>query len=170
MTNLSSTSTEQPASETNRLLISAAIALGIGNAGFFDGIIFHQLLQWHHMFSSVKTDMTVAGLELNTIGDGLFHLFSWLMVAIGTVLLWRASKSQTYLSTRLLMGGLLLGAGLFNTIEGLIDHHILQIHHVHYGPYQSIYDFSFLAIGLILAGWGIGLLRSAQGQVTQKSQ
>ncbi|MCK1539441.1 DUF2243 domain-containing protein, partial [Bradyrhizobium sp. 176] len=31
--------------------ISAGVLLGLGLGGFFDGIVFHQLLQWHHMLS-----------------------------------------------------------------------------------------------------------------------
>ncbi|MGL5793714.1 MAG: DUF2243 domain-containing protein, partial [Waterburya sp.] len=54
---------------TRRPLIIAGILLGLGQAGFFDGIVFHQLLQWHHMFSNIESTQTIAGLELNTIGD-----------------------------------------------------------------------------------------------------
>ena len=58
-----------------RPLIIAGILLGLGQGGFFDGIFFHQLLQWHHMFTNIESSNTVAGLELNTLGDGLFHVF-----------------------------------------------------------------------------------------------
>jgi uncharacterized membrane protein len=27
------------------------LLLGIGLGGFFDGIVLHQILQWHHMLS-----------------------------------------------------------------------------------------------------------------------
>ena len=62
----------------HKLLITAGILLGLGQAGFFDGIVFHQLLQWHHMFTNIEGTDTVSGLELNTLGDGLFHLADWL--------------------------------------------------------------------------------------------
>ena len=65
--------------QNRRFLIIAGIVLGLGQAGFFDGIVIHQLLQWHHMFTNVETDRTVAGLELNTLGDGLFHLLDYLL-------------------------------------------------------------------------------------------
>ena len=29
-----------------------AIVLGIGLGGFLDGIVLHQILQWHHMLTS----------------------------------------------------------------------------------------------------------------------
>ena len=72
-------------------LILAAILLGLGQAGFFDGIVFHQLLQWHHMFTSIESTNTVSGLELNTLGDGLFHLVDWLFTLAGLVVCgWRS--------------------------------------------------------------------------------
>ncbi len=32
--------------------LSAGILLGLGMGGFFDGIVLHQILQWHHMATS----------------------------------------------------------------------------------------------------------------------
>lgn len=146
-----------------RPLIVAGIVLGLGQAGFFDGIVFHQLLQWHHMFSSIETDLTVAGLELNTIGDGLFHLLDWLLTLSGIALLWRAgSRADVPWSTPVFVGALLLGAGLFNLVEGLIDHQILGIHHLKPGPHQLLWDMSFLAIGATLAGIGLWMVQATR--------
>ncbi|AFZ36887.1 Protein of unknown function DUF2243, membrane [Stanieria cyanosphaera PCC 7437] len=139
-----------------RPLIIAGILLGIGQGGFFDGIVFHQLLQWHHMFTNIETSQTVAGLELNTIGDGLFHVFDWLMTIAGIVALWLAGKRDDVpWSTSTLIGSILIGAGMFNVVEGIIDHHILQIHHVKPGINQLAWDLGFIAVGLVVAviGW-----------------
>jgi len=145
-----------------RPLIVAGIVLGLGQGGFFDGIVFHQLLQWHHMFSSVRSDMTVAGLELNTLGDGLFHLLDWVLTLTGIFLLWRAGKHQNVpWSGQVFGGAMLIGAGLFNLVEGIIDHHILGIHHLRLGPNQLLWDLSFLAVGALLAGIGLRLVQAA---------
>jgi uncharacterized membrane protein len=58
-------------------------------------------------------------------------------------------------STRTFVGSLFMGWGLFNFIEGLIDHQLLGIHHVHPGHNQLAWDLGFLAFGLIeiVAGW-----------------
>lgn len=53
----------------SRLLIVAGILIGMGLAGFFDGIVLHQVLQWHHMSSSVCPGDNVANLEINTFWD-----------------------------------------------------------------------------------------------------
>ena len=34
---------------------AAGFLLGLGLGGFFDGIVLHQLLQWHHMASSWRS-------------------------------------------------------------------------------------------------------------------
>ena len=133
-------------------LIVAGILLGLGQAGFFDGIVFHQLLQWHHMFTNVESSNSVSGLELNTLGDGLFHLVDWLFTLAGLVVLWLAAKrSDVDLSTSVFIGAFCLGAGMFNITEGILSHHILQIHHVKPGSHQLAWDLSFIGAGVLSA-------------------
>lgn len=154
-----------------RPLIVAGIVLGLGQAGFFDGIIFHQLLQWHHMFSSIKTDMTVAGMEINTFGDGMFHLLDWILTLTGIVLLWQAGRQKEVLwSGRVLLGAILIGAGIFNLVEGILDHHLLQIHHLKPGPHEFLWDLGFLLSGVVLItlGWSLTQHRSAQTLINQE--
>jgi|SRR5512145_1999921 uncharacterized membrane protein len=53
--------------------ISAGILFGLGLGGFFDGIILHQVLQWHHMLTSNGyPPNSIHNLEVNTLWDGLF--------------------------------------------------------------------------------------------------
>ena len=63
--------------------------------------------------------------------------------------------SDVVRSTRAFAGSLALGWGLFNVVEGMIDHELLQIHHVHPGDDQLSWDVAFLVLGaaLIAAGW-----------------
>jgi uncharacterized membrane protein len=154
----------------DRPLIIAGLVLGLGQGGFFDGIVFHQLLQWHHMFSSVRTDVTVAGLELNTVGDGLFHLFDWALTLLGLFLLWRAGQQATSWSGRVLVGAVLIGAGIFNLVEGILDHHLLGIHHLKPGPHQLLWDLGFLASGVVLVVMGLVLIRSIHQPQSNEGQ
>lgn len=140
-------------------LTTAGIFLGLGIGGFFDGIVLHQILQWHHMVSHVDDypTTTVAGLEANTLGDGLFHAATLIFTVIGLALLWVASPgiNRSY-RTRGFVGLLLLGWGIFNVVEGLIDHHLLELHHVREGSAnQAAWDIAFLVWGavMILGGW-----------------
>jgi uncharacterized membrane protein len=148
------------------VLRTPGIVLGIGLGGFVDGIVLHQLLQWHHLLSSTGSDNigvraypvdTVDGLRMNTVWDGAFHVVTWLAVLTGLALLYArvtGSPRQTWGSGPL-WGWILVGWGAFNLVEGVIDHHILGIHHVRGGPNQLWWDLGFLALGaaLVAAGW-----------------
>ena len=64
--------------------------------------------------------------------------------------------------TRTLIGGMLAGWGLFNTVEGLVDHHVLNLHHVRPGPDELLYDLGFLIWGLIMLMVGIAILATSK--------
>jgi uncharacterized membrane protein len=99
---------------TSGLLTAAGLLIGAGLlGGFVDGILFHEILQWHHMVTSIRPASNLSNLEANTLGDGLFHLGSWTVTVIGIALLWRAGgRSDVPWSPRIFGGSLLLGAGL----------------------------------------------------------
>ena len=137
-------------------LITAGIFLGVGLGGFVDGILLHQLLQWHHMLSSVRPLTNTANIDLNMVWDGLFHALDWVFTVIGVVLLWRAGgRDDVPWLSQTFIGSIVIGTGLFDLVEGLIAHQILGIHHVKPGPNQLAWDLGFLAFGalLIVIGW-----------------
>jgi uncharacterized membrane protein len=144
-----------------RRLIIAGIVTGVGFGGFFDGIVFHQILQWHHMVSAMYPATNLPNLELNTLWDGLFHTFTYVVLIIGFVLLWRASRRANFQGwDRSLLGAVFVGSGLFNLVEGLINHYLLQIHHVKHGADQTLWDLAFLASGALLVIIGMALIRA----------
>lgn len=108
---------------------------------------------------------SLENLKFNTFWDGLFHALTSVFVAIGPGLLWRARRTHLRWSSKLLVGTLLIGFGLFNLIEGIVNHQILGLHHVNetVPREQWIYwDLGFLIWGavMLLAGWI--LLRSGR--------
>lgn len=138
----------------------AGITIGIGMGGFVDGILLHQILEWHNMGSSVVPPTTMDGMRQNMIWDGEFHAAVWVITLIGIYLLLADARRGAVLpSTRAFTGQLLRGWGIFNVVEGIIDHHMLQLHHVRDLPvYVPLYDWLFLAIGgigLLLLGWAM---------------
>ncbi len=146
-------------------LRAPGILLGLGLGGFLDGIMLHQVLQWHHLLSSDYPVDTVDGLRMNTLADGMFHVVTWLAVLAGLASLYArltGSPRQAWTS-RELWGWMLVGWGLFNLVEGLVDHHLLGIHHVHGGPYQLGWDLVFLGLGAVLVAGGLLLRRGGAG-------
>jgi uncharacterized membrane protein len=136
------------------------IFLGLGLGGFFDGIVLHQILQWHHMVSAIQPPNTLLTLQINTLGDGLFHLATYIFTIVGVALLWSGLRQEHgALTASALIGGILIGWGLFNLVEGLIDHHILQVHHVKPGPNQALWDVGFLLWGAAMLVVGTVLMR-----------
>ena len=129
-----------------------------------DGILLHQILQWHHMLTSEGSypATTVAGLKSNTLGDGLFHLATWVATVAGVWLLWRRIGGGARWTGRHLLGLILAGWGTFNLVEGTVDHHILGIHHVKAGEHQAVLDIAFLVLGALLLAGGLLMARAGE--------
>jgi len=150
--------------ETNfRPLIAAGTLLGIGMGGFVDGIVFHQILQIHNMLSAKYPPNTLVNAEINMVWDGLFHALTWTMTALGLWMLWQVGKrAEVPWSGKTFMGSWIMGWGLFNVVEGIIDHHILNIHHVVERLGVSVADYAFLASGVIFILIGAALIRKGK--------
>lgn len=143
-----------------RRALASGLVLGAGLGGFVDGIVFHQILQTHSLLSAVRPKTDLANLEVNMFWDGIFHAFTWLMTVTGLGLFFVNVREGGFrISTRAFVGSLLLGWGLFNAVEGVIDHHILHLHHVVEKLGVSVFDYAFLASGVVLVAGGLQLVR-----------
>src|SRR5919107_5232910 len=95
----------------------AAILLGIGLAGLLDTIIFHQILQWHHMVSNKISPSSLESIQINILWDGLFLAFALIVTILGISLLWNASslnkKDRGLLSRQMFIGLVIFTFGLF---------------------------------------------------------
>jgi uncharacterized membrane protein len=143
----------------NGRLFWAGILLGLGFGGFFDGIVFHQLLQWHHMLTSAGYPPdSVANLQVNTLADGAFHAATYVFTAVGLFVLWRALRWPRGRGTGwYLIGAMIMGWGIFNLVEGLVNHQLLGIHHVREDvPAEQwlLWDLGFLLWGLLMVAGG----------------
>lgn len=156
-------------------ILAPGLLIGVGLGGFVDGILLHQVLQWHHMLTNTGSDTiglaeypadTVRGLEVNTLWDGFFHVVSWVAVVVGVALLWQRVVVRRGPWSRLsLLGLVLAGWGVFNLVEGVVSHHVLQIHHVRdLGDVENVvlWDLGFLALGAALLVVGLALYRWGQ--------
>lgn len=145
-------------------LLSTAMILGIGIGGFIDGIVLHQILQWHEMLSAKLPPVNLVNKSVNMFWDGIFHAFTLVVTFVGIIQLWRLMfRTDIDRSGRLLAGGLLIGWGLFNLVEGIIDHQILKLHNVReITENVEAWNLGFLALSLlmILGGWRLSARRS----------
>lgn len=134
------------------------LMLGLGLGGFIDGILLHQIAQWHNMGSAVLPPSSMEAMMQNMRWDGLFHLATLLLTFAGVLVLWHEGRRGIAPpSLRVLIGQMILGWGIFNLVEGIIDHHLLELHHVRDVPaHVPAYDWVFLAVGgllFIAVGW-----------------
>lgn len=140
--------------------------MGLGLGGFIDGIVLHQVLQWHHLLTDTGDHPadTVAGLEANTLADGFFHLATWALVLAGMFLTVRAwQRREIAPPWRAHIGLMLVGWGVFNLVEGVIDHQLLGLHHVRDDIGAPLgWDLAFLAFGALLTAAGAALIRAAR--------
>lgn len=149
--------------ERVKSLVQAGVVLGVGLGGFFDGIVLHQLLQTHHMLSARTGTTDLADLQLNVVADGLFHVVALAFTIAGIALIVRAWRRPVVPpSGRVLVGSALVGWGIFNLVEGIVNHHLLVIHRVWPdGPGGAlVWDVAFLLSGVILVVGGYAIIRS----------
>jgi uncharacterized membrane protein len=140
--------------------------LGMGFTGFIDGIVFHQILGWHHLICVTEhcQPTSIEHLQRQSMQDGFFHLAVLILTFVGSYLVFRhAPLAGSPGSLKLFFGALLSGAGIFNFVEGLINHQILGIHHIAPGsPYQLHADIAFLGSGVLFFAVGWFLTRQAR--------
>ena len=150
-------------------VIAAGILLGAGLGGWADAILFQQLLQWHHVLSAVEPPLELASMKKNLVWDGVLQALTWLLSVAGLAKLWTAVKRPEVSRSNLaLAGGLLLGWGLFNALEGTINHQLLGVHHVHAGERQLAWDLAFVGSGLLMIGAGWLLIGAGRINETRR--
>jgi uncharacterized membrane protein len=154
---------------SKRSVVFASAVIGFGLSGFFDGILLHQVLQWHHLLSLVP-GAVFRDLGTQILADGLFHVFMYLVTAAGLWLLWRAraALSDEGVGWRAVAGGGLTGFGVWNFIDVGLFHWTLGIHRIRINaPDPMLYDVSWLiALGAIPFAIGWLLLRSDKARPT----
>lgn len=141
---------------------AAGIVLGIGLGGFADGIVLHQIVQAHAMLSARVPLDSMENMRTNMTADGLFHAGMWIATLIGVAMLWKAlsSRQGPLPSGRAFVGSMLVGWGLFNLVEGLIDHHLLGLHHVVERLGLSLWDWLFLGSSVVLVAIGRMMMKA----------
>ena len=142
-----------------RSLAAAAFALGFALSGFFDGILLHQILQWHHLLSAIEGD-----LRFQVVADGWFHVAMYAVAALGLWRLWRARGTLGAPGAgRALAAWGLIGFGAWHLLDAVGSHWLLGIHRIRMDTAHPLaWDLAWaaafgaapLALGLWLRGRG----------------
>jgi len=141
---------------SHRRLVVSGLLLGAGAMGAVDEIVFHQLLHWHHFYDR-------AGGTAGLVSDGLLHAATWSATVAGLALLADLRRRQAF-DALAWWGAVLLGAGGFQTWDGVVDHKLLRVHQVRYGVDLTGYDLLWTGGGVLLALVGALLLRRARAR------
>lgn len=134
----------------------AGYCIGFALGGFFDGILLHQILQWHHLLSSVG-GTRFSDLRIQVLADGLFHAA---MYAIAIVGIWNLVRARHVFvlknADRLLAANAMIGFGAWHIVDGIVSHWILGIHHVRSDAANPLFwDVLWFALfGILVLGCG----------------
>lgn len=142
---------------------TAGLLLGVAMGGFLDGILLHQVLQWHHLLSAVDSP-AVQDPRVQILADGLFHAFMYGLAVAGLVSLWKAR--QAFAATgggRLLAAWLLIGFGAWHVLDAVLFHWVLGLHHIRMDSQPLLWDALFAGLGLGATLWGWRRLRATRG-------
>jgi uncharacterized membrane protein len=143
---------------------ASGFLIGLSMAGFFDGILLHQILQWHHLLSLVD-DPVVQDIRVQILADGLFHALMYVLAATGLWLLWKARSELSALNGgRWLLGAGMTGFGVWHVLDGAVFHWILRIHRIRVDTdnplFWDLLWFFLFGIAFIIAG---RVLRATSG-------
>ncbi|WP_051379031.1 DUF2243 domain-containing protein [Derxia gummosa] len=152
------------AARRDRRLARAVAMLGFALGGFFDGILLHQVLQWHHLLSGLR-GAPWADLRVQVAADGLFHAAMYAIALAGLWKLWRLRTVTIAPGAReRTAGAALAGFGLWHVVDGVLSHWVLGLHRVRMDvPDPLFWDVLWLvAFGLAPLFAGMALLRAAE--------
>lgn len=141
--------------------------LGFALGGFFDGILLHQVLQWHHLLSGLEGEPW-RDLRVQVLADGLFHAAMYGIAVAGLAQLWRLRGRLAWPGMgRILAAGVLIGFGLWHLADAVVSHWLLGLHHIRMDSgNRLLWDLLFFALGLVLTAAGVRLLRTRHGGKT----
>lgn len=138
-----------------------ALLLGFALGGFFDGILLHQVLQWHHLLSTVRGGL-LGDLRGQVMADGLFHALMYVVAAVGLWQLLAARRSLGEAAAgRAFLGAVLVGFGGWHAVDAVFSHWLTGIHHIRMDVDNPLpWDIGWLVVfGLVPIALGVAMLR-----------
>ena len=141
----------------------AGFLIGVAVMAAVDEIVFHQLLAWHHFFDRATP-------AIGLISDGILHAAELFALVGGFFLLIDARRRPGF-SAGAAWAGFVVGLGLFQLWDGVIDHKVLRVHQVRYDVDLLPYDLAWIGSAVVLLVIGVVLtIRSAGRRQGQEEQ
>jgi uncharacterized membrane protein len=130
----------------DRPVLLSGVLVGLGLIASVDEVVFHQLLRWHHFYDK-------STLEVGLVSDGLFHAFG-VFALIAGLFLYADLRRRDRLDRPRWIGAMLVGAGVFQLYDGLVQHKLLGLHQIRYDVDLAPYDLTWnvLAAVMIILG------------------
>jgi len=133
--------------------------LGFALGGFFDGILLHQILQWHHLLSGWEGGV-FEDIRFQMLADGVFHLLMYVVALWGLLLLWKARAELNRPSGgKVLLAYAFIGFGVWHIVDSLISHWLLGLHRIRMDTdhplFWDLLWFGVFGILFIAIGWWI---------------
>jgi uncharacterized membrane protein len=125
----------------------AGFWLGFALGGFFDGILLHQVLQWHHLLSNVQAGV-LQDVRGQMLADGLFHALMYLIAAWALWLLWKARADYAAPGAdRAMWANALIGFGVWHIVDSVVSHWVTGIHRIRVdSPNPLFWDLFWFAV------------------------
>lgn len=124
--------------------------------GFFDGILLHQILQWHHLLSGIQTG-ALGSLAAQVAADGAFHALMYVIATLGLIELCRARLVSASFDAQPSSGLFWIGFGVWHILDTVLSHWITGIHRVKMDADSPlIWDIAWVVVfGIVplLYGW-----------------
>lgn len=154
---MSAVSNELPSSGFSGRLRWAGYLLGFGLGGFFDGILLHQVLQWHHLLLGIER-APFQDIKVQILADGLFHVLMYFIAMAGLWLLWKARQEfAAPKADRLLLANAFIGFGAWHILDSVLSHWILGIHRIRMNVenvlFWDVLWFVVFGIVFVVIGW-----------------
>ena len=146
---------------SRRALVGAGV-FGFGFSGLIDVLLLHLILQWHHLLSGIYPMSTLVGLRTNILADGWFSIGMIVIAGIGAGVVWRAERrTREPLAIRPIAGSAVVGLGVFDLYDVVVDHALLGLHQPlsmggQYNPHWAV-------VSLLIIGAGAYIYRTAIG-------
>lgn len=149
----------------------AGYLLGFASGGFFDGILLHQVLQWHHLLLGVQSPPFL-DMRVQILADGLFHLLMYMIALAGLWSLWRGRESLDLIAGRKLLSHALIGFGFWHVLDAFVSHWLLGIHRIKMdSPNPLFWDLLWLAVfGIVPLVVGLLLGRAHNRRLPQRGR